>query len=194
MKTKLIVTLMLAGSMATGCATSPSTRFYRLAPMAEGSVSKTEKKKNTGLIVIGPTTLAGYLDQPKIAETSGDYEIRYNEFNRWTDKLGNLIPKTIAENLRVLLNSNNIVVYPTSRNSSYDSQILLEILRFENSTSAGAVLEARWSVTNPTGAVLVDPKHFYYSSAKQARDFENTAHALSEGLYKLSQKISESIK
>ena len=81
--TTVVLGLFLAA--ASGCASSPQSRFYALDPM-EPSQAATGDASDAGRIIvaIGPVAIPDYMDRPQIVTRSGRNEVVVNEFDRWS--------------------------------------------------------------------------------------------------------------
>ena len=70
--------------------------------------------------------------------------------------------RILAENLSLLLSTQQIEVYPWQRSARFDYQIVVMILRFESHSPAESVLTARWVLYGAGGDEGTDAQRVYH--------------------------------
>ena len=169
----------------TGCGVTQPARFYILTPV-EDSGTKTAPGPALG---IGPVTFPAYLDRPEIVHRSGDNQLQFADSDRWAEPLKTTFSRTLAENLSVMLPTDQVNLYPWARSTRIDYQISIDVARFDADTSGTVVLTAGWEVIRPGDATVVSRhKHtcteatggMFYPAivAAQSRCVERLARAI----------------
>ena len=93
---------LLAGVLS-GCATSPTSRFYQLSAVSGRTAEKQDSSRGNLIVVIGPIRIPDYLDRPQIVTRSGKNELHLSEFNRWAGPLDSDIVRVIVEDVSAQL-------------------------------------------------------------------------------------------
>jgi len=183
-----LIVMSLALSL-TGCASSPSPKFYVLAPLS------TERPVDAGADIavgLGPVELPDYLDRPQIVTRSGQNELNLAEFERWGESLKDNTTQVLAENLAVLLPSKKISTYPWKRSTALAYQITAKITRFDHTEGGETVLAARWSLLNGEGVELLSREsHFVESPAGDS--YPATVAAMNRALGQFSRELANAI-
>jgi len=144
--------LVLIGLYSGGCGTfSPrpdSSRFFTLTAIAQpGSVTTSASSNPAGVSIgIGPIRLPGYLDRQEIVTRVSQNRIDLSEYDRWAERLETNFTRVLAQNLSVLLNTDQLVFYPWELNRKPNYQVTIEMLRFESNTRGEVQLSARWEI------------------------------------------------
>jgi uncharacterized lipoprotein YmbA len=104
------------------------------------------------------------------------------------------IPRTVADNLRLLLASDRIVAYPRSAPFALDYRVIVEIERFDADLDGDAVLRARWSIypADRGDALAVERSDLQRPVASSS--YSKLAAAHSELLAELSRAIAARIR
>lgn len=105
-----------------------------------------------GLAVgVGPVTLPRYLARPQLARRLEGSVIAYEEYRRWAAPLDEELLRVLGENLRALLPSDRVVVYPHAAPFALDYRVTLDVARFETLGDQEVVLRARWTLLEGEG-------------------------------------------
>ena len=98
-----------------GCSSTPATRFYSLASIAPAAPESPRPAGQGLAVAVGTVTLPAYLDRPQVVTRPGVYAVHLAEFDRWSEPLQDMVPRVIAENLSVLLGSDQVYLSPRRR-------------------------------------------------------------------------------
>ncbi len=175
--------------LLAGCASSPATRFYVLAPLS------TERPIDAGqeiAVGVGPVEMPDYLDRPQIVTRSGQNELNLAEFDRWGESLKDNTAQVLAENLAVLLPSKKISTYPWKRSAQVNYQITVKITRFDHTEGGETVLDARWSILNGEGRELLSRQTRYVESPS-GDSYPVTVAAMNRALAQFSREVANAI-
>ena len=101
---RALFTLALVVMILTGCASSPSSKFYQLNPVQnKTSVTGDVSSDQSQVIAIGPVRIPDYLDRPQIVTRSGKNELKLSEFDRWAGSLESDVNRVLVEDISSLL-------------------------------------------------------------------------------------------
>ena len=190
---RFVIAVALAGGLAlAGCATSPATRFYVLAPV---SLDAIEPAPAAGGSTIGVRSieLPDELDRPQIVTRTGPNTVHVAEFDRWSGSLRDGARQLVAANLATLLPGDRVAVYPWTPGTSVDRQVIVEITRFDGELGGRCVLRARWRVLGGRGT----PPSVYGESVlsePSGSDYAALVAAQSRLLGALSLEIARAIR
>ncbi len=145
----LCVFFTFVAVMLIGCTGSsgPAT-FYMLHSMDDSpskSVSGDARTKSVS-VLLGPITLPGYLDRTQMVTVAGKNEMALDEFNRWLESLPDNFYRVLLEDLSSLLNTTEVYRYDRDGSNSPDSQVVIDVTRFDCVPEGEAVLTAFWTV------------------------------------------------
>ena len=178
----------------SGCATTQSTQFYLLTPMARETVpDQPEGHPENRSLGIGPITIPEYLNRPQIVTRAGNNSLSLAEFHQWAENLDHNIAQVMAENLSLLLATDLIEIFPWHRRSSIDYQLAMDLLQFDRNPDGTATLLARWSLLDGKGHPLAAGKKSLITVEPTGRDYDSLVKALSETLAGLSREVAAAI-
>jgi uncharacterized protein len=181
---------LLLITLLTGCATSPTPRFYSLSSEApNGGVGATSALPSIAITAI---TLPDTADRPQLAVRHGTHEVLMTQQHRWAQPLKLDLPRVIAENLSRLLDNPSVAAYPQSAALNADYRLALDFQRFDAAHATETVLEVLWTVRAANGS---HNKRGRISVREPALD--DTAQALvasySRGLLRVSAQLASEL-
>ena len=140
----------LALAALGGCGTSPATRLYTLASIAE---SRGDRASPSDAIVIGirAVTLPEELDRPEIVTRTGPNTVQLAEFDQWSAPLRDSVMRVIGQDLTVLLSGDRVAVYPWPPGTSVDRELVVQVTRFDGQLGGRCVLHAQWQMLTRRG-------------------------------------------
>ncbi len=187
-----ILALFLA--ILTGCASSPSSKFYQLNPMQDKTSATRDASPDQNLtIAIGPVRVPDYLDRPQIVTRSGRNELKLSEFDRWAGSLESDVNRVLVEDISSILPADRFFVvrwtpYLESQvHASYRVEVLLE--RFEGTLGDSVLLKAQWAVFAKDKRLLLK-KEAEIREEMNGSSYESLVAAMSSALERLSRDIS----
>ncbi len=146
----------LAGLLLGACAETAPSRFYTLTSMGDMKTGDTASAGTSKLAVgIGPITVAEYLNRPEVVVRTKANEVDVLEFDRWTGELNNRMTLIFAENLSILLGTEQIALAPLRRGVPIDYLVTAEIIRFDRGADDNVHLVALWSLFGEDGDFLI---------------------------------------
>ncbi len=186
--TCMAVLLTLGGC---GASTQPP-KFYLL-----NSLSASEQavaQASLGLaIAVGPIKIPEYVDRPQIVTRISENELKLAEFHKWAEPLKDNIPQVLADNLSLLMRTDQVNIYPWKRSTPIDYQVTIDITRFDTSSDAEAHLVARWQVFGHDTRKVLALKKSHLKAPLQSSDYHSIVSALNQTLADLSRAIATSI-
>ena len=178
-----------------GCANTPPSKFYILTP-----IPSSEQKPRGGVgdaalaIGIGPIELPGYLDRPHIVKRSSSHELHLGEFHKWAEPLKGNVTRVLAENLSVLLSTDQLYLFPWKRSAHFDYQVLVRITRFDTSSEGEAILNARWEIRGNDEIDGLAIRRSHFRTIVGGARYQDTVAAMSKNLEDLSRALATTIK
>lgn len=190
----IVIGIVLA--IISGCARSPSSRFYLLDSLVNPAAAPEGKNfldKRCVSIGIGPVEIPDYLDQTQIVTRVTPNEIKLAEFDRWAEPLKDNITRVLAKNLSNLLCLKEISFFPWRREIPRDYRIEVKVIRFDGSPGDKVVLEAWWTLLSGDGKILLLSKRSTLTEVAGGRDYKSLVSAQGRNLASLSRDIAEAI-
>jgi uncharacterized lipoprotein YmbA len=187
---------LLALLLLVGCATSsPPVNFYSLnALQASGGVSGDKGVARSLSIGLGPVELPEMLDRPQIVTRAGENRLLLAEFDRWAGSLRNDFSRILGDNLSVLLNTEDIVVFPWGGGVEIDYQVEVEVANFDAVLEQNATLNARWKLREGGQGRVLKGERSVLTQPIQGQDYAAVVAALNRTLDAFSREIAAAIK
>jgi len=185
-----LIAVMLAA--LTGCATTPSSRFYILSAVSVDTAAQPAGPATA--VGVGPVELPKYLDRPQIAVRSGANELLYDETHRWAEALQDNVTTVLAENLARLVPTDSVNVFPWGRTTTIDYQVVAEISRFDADASGNVVLSVNWKLYSEQSREVVTQKKTVFTEPVNGTDYTDIVAAQSRALASLSREIAGAIR
>ena len=187
-----LFTLSLFVMILSGCASSPSSKFYQLNP-AQSRTSVSDVSPCQSLVIaVGPVRIPDYLDRPQIVTRSGKNELKLSEFDRWAGSLESDVNRILVEDISSLLPADRFSVVrwvPTLESqvpASYRVEVLVD--RFEGTLGDSALLKAQWRIFSQDRWLLLQ-KESRISEQTNGGSYEALVAAMSSALERLSRDI-----
>jgi len=186
----LLASLVLTGCFALKARPDPS-RFYVL-----GSGSETNRNLKADCprqVLVGPVTLAGHLDRPRIATRTGENEILYSEWHFWAAPLVRALPRELINSLAAAVP--DACVFSYRKATPVDGSLHLELLidHFEMTSNGNVIVAANWDVTSNGEKRRQGRARISRPYEMGVDEFGSGVQALSVALDELSKKIAEDL-
>ena len=195
---RFLTLLMLSASMfmLNGCGTTPPSRFYLLESMpANEAMQASSDRKNDTHIGIGPVQFAEYLDRTQIVTRTEGTEVSLSDTHRWAEPLRNNFARILAQNLSILMATDNVSLYPSRNWSEIDYQILVNVWQLDASKQGDVTLVANWSIRGKGGHDLFTMKESIFSTnVESTATYDDIVRALSKNVELLSREIAETVE
>ena len=108
------------------------------------------------LIELRRIGLAGYLDRPEIVRNNADYRLRIPGGERWGEPLGDLVARTLAEDLNLRMPGSSVFTSAGAISATADATVELDLQRFDMDASGQVVLLAQVAVSRGRGRTQAD--------------------------------------
>jgi uncharacterized lipoprotein YmbA len=187
----LVTTLMVL----CGClGRSQPTRFYLLRPTLSLQTREMLSPKEGLRIGVGPISLPEYLDRPQIVTRIGESELLIDEFNQWAESLTFSFERILAENLSILLFTDNLYVFPWLGSTQIDYQVKVDIIRFNGIPAGKAILETQYTIFEGGSREILERNVSTYNRPTDVQNYESLALSMSQVLEDLSREIAQTIR
>lgn len=197
MTPRLFFVVMLSALLLNvwGCGTTQPTEFYMLSALpSQEHLAESELDHSELSLGVGPITFPQYLNRPQIVIRASRYKLTLDEFNKWGEQLEGNFTQVVAENLSILLSTNQVALFPWELRNSVDCQLVMDVIEFDGNPSGDATLLARWSLVIGDEKTVVVKKKSRFTKTPNGDDYESLVEALSETVADLSREIAEAIK
>jgi hypothetical protein len=152
------------------CADSQPTRFYTLAGLPDAPSEAMPAHTSDLMVGVGPVTLPAYLDRPQLVTRAGSNRMVLADFDSWAEPLDGLFARVLADNLALLLGTDEVLLLPQRRPMPLDYQVEVDVARFDVDAEGNANLDARWWVYGRGGERLLQSGRSTITAAAPADD------------------------
>ncbi len=176
-------------SALTSCSTSPAPRLYIIEPM---SASASTQIDNDFSIGVAPVTLPAHLNRKEIVTHDQRYRVNSAEFDRWAEPLDHNITNALAENLSVLIPSDQVFAYPWDSAHNFDFTVQVRVITFGANPNGEVELSASWTIYDAANAPLELTKK-RYDAPRRGSDMVALVAAMSQTIEQLSRDIATTL-
>jgi uncharacterized lipoprotein YmbA len=191
-----LIYFVIVGIMTVGCASkSPSVEFYSLSPMNFAENKLTDNAIGQELSIgVGPILFPGEINRPQIVTRTSVNKLHVAQFHNWGSPLQKNFSKTLAENLSLILGTDNVAVFPWQQYFKPTYRVVLDVRQFDGIIGENANLDTIWTITDANGekALLVKKSNLHVPTA--GTEYENLVSAQSKLVEVLSQEIAREIR
>jgi uncharacterized lipoprotein YmbA len=182
----------------TGCATSPSSKFYQLTPVqSRALVARDESPCHSLVIAIGPVRIPDYLDRPQIVTRFGKNEIKLSEFDRWAGSLESDVSRVVVDDISSFMPADrfSVVRWTPYLESQLPASYRVEVLvdRFEGTPGDSVLLKAQWGVFDANRSLLLKRESLIREQINGS-SYDALVAAMSSALERLSRDIARGIR
>ena len=188
--------LILVATMMVLCSClgrSQPTRFYLLQPTLSLQAGQAAPAKEGLIIGVGPVEIPEYLDRPQIVTRISKSEFQVDEFNQWAESLTFSISTILAQNLSVLLTTDNLYIFPWPGSTEIDYQVKVDIVRFNAIPEGKILLETQHTIFRGESREDLERYISSFTRPTDVQNYEAIASSMSQVLEDLSRKIAEII-
>ena len=198
-KLNLLLMGALIGALSfslTGCLTPPAAgssnmRYYRLAPGASApSTEEGVTKKNSARILIN-VAVAPLLDNQRLVMSLSNFELRYQENERWMEPLSVAVGRVLEERLACTHPNAVAVPVPAGFNPDYRLNVTLEKLW---GTEKGEVVVAlRWILSDEKGLLAGQGRLEMKKSGWKTGDFRQLVERAGDLLGSMADDLGKGL-
>ncbi|MFF7706319.1 ABC-type transport auxiliary lipoprotein family protein [Pseudomonas sp. NPDC007930] len=185
---RLPIALLLTGMLGlAGCSVHQPAAMYQLDAGNPG------QPKQAGMaVLLGPVSVADYLQRETLLQRQNDGSLTASTDGRWAGSLSADIDQLLLRQLAWRLDSQRVMLSPTSNSFTPDVQVLLSITRLDSGESQPAVLDAQWRLIDRRGQVR-DNK-IVHLEEKHAGGAAAQVQAQGVLLQRLAEQLSVALK
>jgi len=185
----VVVSLLVLSGCSFGGRQRP-TRLYVLTALPRADSVPSVPATREIAIGVGPVTLPRYVNRPQIVTGNTKNEIHRAPFAQWAEPLEDNFTRVLAENLSILLATNQITVFPWKGPMPIDYQVVVEVTRFLGELEGEASLVALWSILGKNGKEVLVSKRANLSESIGPEEYEAIVAAMSQLVAALSREIA----
>jgi len=188
--------LLLMVVAVLGCkGSTPPVTFYTLTPIpAIQDAGSGQTILKDVLIGIGPLKFPKILDRPQIVTRPAPGQIDMAEFKRWGGFLKDDFLSVMAENMTILLGTDQVVVYPWPGGLNPLYRLEFEVHQFDGKLGDSVVLSVSWILKTPEKTDNTHLKRATIVQPVSGPDYDALVAAKSMALEKLSRMIVDEMK
>lgn len=180
-----IVTVLL---LASGCASTPPSRFYTLSAAATPAAPV-----STISVTVGPVSVPAEVDRPQIVVSTGSNQVQMDEFNRWAAPLQNNIAHVVAENLVAMLGTPRVTLFPQALSVDADYRVAIEVHSVTSVLGESASLDAVWMVRRMTDGKTETGRSTVRERAPE-KSYDALVAAHSRAVARMAQDIADAVR
>ncbi len=190
--------ILLTLAFLNGCANlgvlkpqPDTTRFYFLETEPEGE-AKTDFNNQGLAIVLGPSTVAKYLDQSQIVTLEGHNQLIYSDRNRWAEPLDESVNRLLIYQLARSLDTARISFSRMTGTFDYDYRIGYHIYELGGRLNETVQLKVAWWVLSRDG----EKSHYdgsMYTEEVAGDSFEDYVNAIQAAIMDWSRDITRTV-
>lgn len=169
------------------CSNSTPANFYSLSAIPKPTILPTKKSM---AIKLGPITLPDSLNQSRLVTKKNSHVLNISEFERWAGDFQDNIQNVIAENLSVLIPTDQIIYSQELEFSNLDYQVTVNIREMTGELGGKINLVANWTIIPQKIKRKVIFNKLSLSQKMQGNSYEQYVEVLSDLLAELSRTIA----
>jgi len=190
-----VILFTLLGMSVAGCGSSPSARFYILNTMERStSTSPLTIEGHNVVVKVGPVSIPDSLDHLQIVTLSGQNQLRLDEFKRWGGDFQDSIQRVLAENISLLLPTDQVYLFQETALMPVDFQVMVNVREFYGELAGVVKLNADWTVVYHGREKAVIAKKSVLQENTTGAGYQAYVAAQSQLLARLSQEIAAAIR
>jgi uncharacterized protein len=166
-------------------------KFYLLRSTSQAQSELKGRKVSVG---VGPVDLPPYVDRPQIVTQTAGNELNINEFNRWAEPLHGNFTRVMAENLGLLLGTDQVFAFPWGGSVAIDYQVKVEVAKFIGQLGGESSLVARWSILGDKGRKVLLTRRSQLQVVSSDARYDSLVTAMNQTLTDLSREIAGAIR
>jgi len=188
--------LYLAACVHVGQQQKDPWGLFTLSPLPEFTQDGAMRSRQSvqRAISVGPIHLPGYLDQDQLVTRISQNRLSLSENNRWAEPLEDNMAHVLAQNLSLLLQTDEVNVHPWPGRQRPTYQVEIEVLSFETDTAGTAHLVGRWILRDVARGQTIAEKETRLTASGAGTSTEQSVASLSKALGGFSVAIANVIR
>ena len=175
--------------LASGCASTPESRFYTLSPLPATPAGAPSALS----VAVGPVTVPAVVDRPQIVVSMGPNRVFLDEFNRWASPLQSSIARVVADNLAAMLGTPRVALSSQAVGTDAEYRVAIAVQSFDSAPTEAAALDAVWTVSRPRDAKSRAGRTSVREPVTE-KGYDALAAAHSRAVGRLSRDIAEGLR
>jgi uncharacterized lipoprotein YmbA len=185
---QLLCALLVAGLV--GCSGSAPVRYFSL----EDGESPPPGARDGARVAIVQVNLPELVDRAQLVVRTSGHRLQVSEQDRWAEPLRRQIPRLLARDLGVALNSGRVVTLPIdARNFDVDFKLTVDIQRLEVVLDRGVELDALWRMEQRDGQVFFGRTRIWQSIGSSSDSYAAAVASQRLAFLGLARKLAEQI-
>lgn len=186
--------IVLVAGLSLGACNLPGesapTYYYLLDPIEPGA----ERDAGGAVrLALESVSIPSYLDRQSLVTRGADNRLQVASFHQWAEPLEANVTRVMAENLRLLLGSTDVVRLP-SRAGGFNAELQVDIVRFEREADGPVTLVARWVLLDGRGEQELASRRAVITQAPDGSGPPATVAAMDRALEALSRRIAQHLR
>ncbi len=169
------------------------TRFYLLSSLTAQTAQVQGEPRPDLSVGVALATIPPHLDRPQIVTQGPENTVVFADYERWAEPLGPAITRVVAENLAVLLGTDNVFVFPTSRAVPHRYDVYVSVLSLVGKPGEKVNMRARWKLVDTATRETVITREVVYSEPVE-RGYAAYVQGLNVMLERLSREIGDALR
>jgi uncharacterized lipoprotein YmbA len=145
------------------------------------------------VVNIAPVELPDTMNRLQIVTREGSNELKLAEYDRWAGALNENIGLVMAENLALLLGSEQVVSYPRVQAANPDFTVALRVLQLDCTPGDRVQLKAQWTLLAGPDRKEALTRVTSYSEKLADKQYPALVAAVSRTIGQLSRDIVREI-
>ncbi len=167
--------------------------FYNMTAIDRIEIDNSEKVTQDTVIGIEPAQFPSFLKRPQIIFRSSNNSFNFAEYHRWGVVLDQDFSKILAENLSILLNTNQVFIFPLRNPIDPNYRIECNVHQFDGKLNDSVTLNVTWMIRKKDSKTLHVKKSIIHKSVSD-KGYNAIVSAHSQAIAELSRKIAATIK
>ena len=184
--------VLLCALMLSACITGPTANIlHTLQPIKQEQLGR-EFAGFSDMILIMPVRLAPQLQGRGLLSQRSSTDARVSAHHLWAGPLDQQIAENIAGNLKELLGTDNVAVYPGPRFGITHYQVEVEINAFSGNGQS-FVTSAVYTLSDTAGKSIVQRKSFQQTRNIDKPDYSGYVSSASQAIGDLSKEVAAAL-
>lgn len=191
MKKALQLGMLMVCSVLFACKSGPPPKQFLLEPVLD-PVNESVAP-SVSAIGLAEVVVPAYVSDQRLASRTANFEIVYDEMNKWADSPDEAITRVLADRLRYYLEA-NVIVEPWPRGYEPEARIEVQLDKLIREETGGAELSGQLRVISGDGREVLDVRTFQFVRYANSLDPNAFFAATSAGVNDIARMAAESLR
>jgi uncharacterized lipoprotein YmbA len=185
--------MIAAALLCAGCSSTPTERFYTLAPVASASTQAVSTAQPRYSVAIGPVRVPDTVDRPQMVVREGSNRVEILEQQRWAGSLRSEIARALATGVGARLADAQVSVSDSQAGRTASYRVAVDIERFDAMLNDSVSVQALWTIRQQGGEALRSGR-FTASEPTGPGGYDAIAAAYARALAAMSGQVAEALR